>query len=264
MSKVNDLTGQRFGRFVVLTRVENGKNRKAQWLCRCDCGTEKIVHGYNLRTGRSKSCGCYQKDLIAQVGKSHATHGLSHTRLYAIWNGMVRRCHNPKAQRYDDYGGRGITVCDEWKNDFMAFREWALSNGYRDDLSIDRKDNDKGYSPENCRWATDLDQANNMSSNKLLTYNGKTQNMKQWSEELGISYMALICRFERGWSVEKALSTPTSTQERNLTYNGETHTITEWANIIGIKPSTLSTRLNGYGWSIEKALTTPVHAHRKR
>lgn len=208
MSKLNDLTGQRFGRLTVLERAETKSDRKTRWLCRCDCGNETIVYGRYLRKGNTKSCGCYQKERARETGKSNSTHGLSHTRLYVIWNGMVRRCHNPKAQRYDQYGGRGIFVCDEWRNDFMSFREWALANGYREDLSIDRIENDKGYSPDNCRWATDLDQANNMTSNTMITFNGKTQNMKQWSKELGISYMALVCRFDRGWSVEKAFTTP--------------------------------------------------------
>lgn len=215
MNYVEDITGKRFGRYTVLKRVENSANRKARWLCRCDCGTEKVVTGYYLRKGRTKSCGCYNRDLITKVGKNNTMHGLSHTRLYVIWNGMVRRCHNPKAQRYESYGGRGITVCDEWLNDFMTFRAWALSHGYHDDLSIDRIDNNKGYNPDNCRWATDSEQANNMSSNTMITFNGKTQNMKQWSIELGISYIALVCRFERGWSVERAFTTPVRQQKRS-------------------------------------------------
>lgn len=208
MSKVHDLTGQRFGRLVVLEQAENSKDRKKQWRCRCDCGNEVVVRGYYLHSGLTKSCGCFHKERTKQVGKANAQHGLSHTRLYCIWNDMIRRCYNQKATRYSNYGGRGITVCDEWKNDFMAFRDWAVANGYNDNLTIDRKDNNKGYHPENCRWATVSEQANNMRSNTMLTYNGKTQNMKLWSNELGISYSALVSRFKRGWNVDKALSTP--------------------------------------------------------
>lgn len=203
-----DLTGQKFGRLTVLSRAETKKDRKARWLCLCDCGAETVALGYSLRNGTTKSCGCYKREQIAQAGRSNVTHGLSHTRLYAIWSGMIRRCHNPRSTRFEYYGGRGIEVCPEWREDFMAFREWSLSNGYQDDLSIDRKDNDEGYSPNNCRWATDGEQANNMSSNTLICFNGKTQNMKQWAAELGISYAALVSRFARGWSVERALTTP--------------------------------------------------------
>lgn len=203
-----DLTGQKFGRLTVLERAENAKDRKTRWLCRCDCGNEIVVYGRYLRGGNTKSCGCYHRERAKTLGEANATHGLSHTRLYVIWSGMVRRCHNPKAQRYSDYGGRGISVCDEWRDDFLAFREWALSNGYQEDLSIDRMDNNKGYSPDNCRWATDAEQANNMTSNTMITFNGKTQNLKQWSHELGMSYTALVFRFKRGWPIEKAFSTP--------------------------------------------------------
>lgn len=263
-SHLKDLTGQRFGKLTVISRAETKKDRKARWLCRCDCGNETIVIGRSLRVGMTQSCGCKSIERCAAMGKANATHGLSRTRLYRIWNGMVRRCHNPKAQHYEYYGGRGITVCPEWRDSFETFREWALANGYREDLSIDRENNDGPYSPDNCRWATDLEQANNMSSNTIITYNGKAQNLKQWASELGISYTALICRFDRGWSIDKAFSTPTTPQERLVTYNGETHSVTEWAHILGIKPSTLSTRINSYGWSVEKALTTPVQRHRRR
>lgn len=211
MSKIIDLTGQRFGRLTALSRAENSNDRRTRWICRCDCGNEVTVIGRNLRSGATKSCGCFKSEKCREVGKSNTDHGLSHSRLYAIWNGMVRRCHNPKAQRYNDYGGRGIEVCEEWRSDFMAFRAWALENGYREDLSIDRKDNDGNYCPENCRWATDAEQANNMSSNTLISFNGKTKNVKQWSEDTGISYTALISRFSRGWSVERALTTPSKT-----------------------------------------------------
>lgn len=136
-------------------------------------------------------------------------HNGCYTRLYSIRQNMKSRCYNRNHIEYANYGGRGITICEEWKNSFEAFRDWALSHGYADNLSIDRIDNDGNYTPENCRWATKKEQANNRKSNRLITYNGKTQNLKQWADESGIDYKILHDRITRyKWSAEKALTTP--------------------------------------------------------
>ena len=132
----------------------------------------------------------------------------SYYRIYRIWSGMKQRCYNQKSPEYKWYGGKGIAVCDEWLHDFKAFYNWAITNGYADDLTIDRKDNSKGYSPDNCRWATNKEQHNNQSNNVKITYNNKTQTLKQWSEELNVNYSTLRMRIERGWSIERALGTP--------------------------------------------------------
>lgn len=164
MGKLIDLTGQRFGRLVVIERIGLNKNKKATWLCRCDCGNEIVAISNSLRTGNTTSCGCAQRDIAREM---HQTHNCSRqTRLYRIWIAMKQRCYYHRSNHYKDYGGRGITICDEWLHDFVAFRDWAMSHGYADDLSIDRIDNDKGYNPDNCRWATMKEQRHNRRDSK--------------------------------------------------------------------------------------------------
>lgn len=199
MAKLKDLTGQRFGRLTVIERAENAKCGRTMWNCKCDCGNEICVIGQNISSGRTKSCGC-----LYEAGK----HRESHTRLYRIWSGMKTRCSNPKHHEFLNYGGKGISVCIEWEDNFQTFYEWAVGNGYADNLTLDRIDNSKNYCPENCRWATYKQQGNNRTQNHLITYNGKTQNITQWAEEFGINRVTLQARIVRyGWDIEKALTT---------------------------------------------------------
>lgn len=178
---------------------------------------------------------------------------------------MKYRCTQPKYDKYQYYGKRGISVCPEWTDSFDVFQEWALSHGYEEGLTLDRIDNDRNYEPDNCRWVTMKEQANNKTTNHLLTYNGKTQTMQQWSEELGLSYAAISKRLSAGWDVERTLSEPNcgTNHKSFITFNGKTQRIYEWANELGIHKNTLNNRINQHKWSIERALTTPVIKHSK-
>lgn len=208
MERFIDLTGQKFGKLTVLEHAENAKNGQARWKCKCDCGKEVVVRGDVLRRGDAKSCGCYNREKVT-------THGESKTHLYEIWCAIKRRCYNKNFDHYNNYGGRGISMCESWMDSFEEFRDWALENGYTDDLSIDRIDVNGNYEPSNCRWVTIKEQANNRTDNHLLTYNGKTQTISQWAEELGLKPHTLQARINYyGWTIEEALSTPVG-QPRN-------------------------------------------------
>lgn len=194
-----DLTGRKFGKLTVVSEAgHRGKN--VAWLCICDCGKETIATAGHLRSGARVSCGCRRSD-------TKMKYDTKNNRMYSIWRGMKERCHNKHHRSYAKYGGRGIKVCDEWL-DFAAFQKWALFNGYSDELSIDRIDNDGNYCPANCRWATDIDQANNKSQSKIIEYQGQSMTLAQWCRLLSLPYLPIYQRLYRGWTFEKAIKMP--------------------------------------------------------
>ena len=270
MPKFKDLTGQRFSRLTVMSRAQNSKSNQTQWLCKCDCGRETVVRSSSLLNGHTKSCGCYS-DEIRKINTDQTTHGLCHTRLYGIWSKMKHRCENPSARIYKYYGGKGVRICDEWK-DFKTFYDWAMANGYRDDLSIDRIDVDGDYEPSNCRWADKITQMNNTTANVYYVYNGKRMTITEIAREIGIPANTLRQRINKlGYSFEEAIlyksgevpkekRTPAST-DRMITYNGKTQNMTDWAREYGINYGTFYNRIVKYGMSIEEALTKPLQKH---
>lgn len=259
MSKLIDLTGQRFGKLIVIEKAFKDKRGQWSWLCKCDCGNIKSVLGANLRRDNTKSCGCinlriditgkrygmlvalslaYVKnqscvwlckcdcgnETTARVGtltmgrklscgckEGNITHGATHTTLYKKYQSMLKRCSNKKDK---DYGGRGITVCDEWKEDFLAFYNWAHSNGYEKNLTIERIDVNGNYCPENCTWISSEKQANNKTNSRYFTYKGETKNTKQWAADLGFCEKTMRERL-RKWTIEEALTTPKYKRRKN-------------------------------------------------
>lgn len=202
MSRVVDMTNKRFGRLTVIER-DLSIIGKAYWKCLCDCGKETIVYGASLRNGLTKSCGCLSNEISKNNFKKH---GLSNTRLYRIYYSMKNRCYKHKDKRYENYGKRGIIVCDEWKNSFEAFYEWAMRSGYNENLTIERIDVNGDYCPDNCTWITKERQSLNKTNSYLITYNGETKCLSEWARQFGISRGAILNRIKRGWNIEKALT----------------------------------------------------------
>lgn len=206
MPKRTDLTGLTFGRLTVLGYSHIDTRGYVCWNCSCECGNTVVVRGKHLTSGTTKSCGCLRSE---RIRASLQKHGLCDTRLHRIWRRMKERCFNPAHSSFHCYGGRGITVCEEWCRDFTTFYHWAMANGYRDDLTIDRIDVNGNYEPTNCRWATQREQSNNRRTNLFLTYNGKTQTLAEWCRETGLGRSTIYRRlYTLGWSIEKALTTP--------------------------------------------------------
>ena len=193
MGKFEDLTRKTFNRLTVIKRVEVDK-KEVYYLCKCTCGNEKIIRGKDLKYNKIKSCGCLNKE---KTTERNTKHSLRHTRIYRIWLLMKNRCLNSKYHLFKNYGGRGITICNEWKNDFMSFYNWSMNNGYEEYLTIDRINVNGDYEPSNCRWATKLQQQRNTTRLRKITYKNETHCISEWAEILGLEYNTLYYRFRR-------------------------------------------------------------------
>lgn len=195
----NNLTGRDFGRLTVLGLSAKKVGRKSYWVCQCSCGNKKIVRSDLLIGGKVRSCGCLKKEQD-NINLDRTTHGQTtqgYSRLWGIWEGMKKRCSNPKDTNYMKYGARGIKVCKEWQHSFEAFQSWSITHGYKDDLTIERLDVNKGYNPDNCAWILGKNQANNRRSSIFIEWDGQKLNLKQWSKKLGINYGTLNSRYKR-------------------------------------------------------------------
>lgn len=181
------MIGKVFGKWKAVGNIEKQEYKKFI-KCQCECGTERLVNYYDLRSGRSTNCGCIRRKTCRKL---QTKHGFSNTRLERIYVGIKSRCYNPNQKSYKRYGARGIRMCDEWFSNAKSFYVWAMKNGYRDDLSIERIDVDGIYEPSNCQWATRGEQARNKSNNIMVTINNETKCLKDWSEEINIPYSTL-------------------------------------------------------------------------
>ena len=203
------MIGKRFGRLVIMSYTRVGKSHHKYFLCRCDCGTTKEVSITHLRSGKIRSCGCLWQDQKTEYRK---THGGRRDALYAVWCGVKERCLNPNCQAYKNYGGRGITIADEWL-DYAVFKQWATTHGYRKGLEINRIDNNAGYSQSNCNFVTAAENSRNKRTNVVLEHNGRVMILADWAQATGIRAATISARITRlGWDITKALTTPARIQ----------------------------------------------------
>ncbi|MBS4171915.1 hypothetical protein [Bacillus sp. FJAT-49736] len=191
---MNDLTGQKFGRLTVVRR-DTSSNKTFLWVCKCECGNVKTVRSFDLRDGKVKSCGCLHAE---KVRTNTRTHGKRNTLIYHIWCSIKGRCFRTTCKDFPNYGGRGITMCDSWRNDFMSFYEWSMSNGYKEGLSIDRINNDGNYEPSNCRWVTQAKQSRNKSNNRFITIDGMTKTLADWCKFYKVHISTAHSRIKSG------------------------------------------------------------------
>lgn len=209
MQKSN-LVGQKFHRLIIIGRADDYITPKTgargtRYICKCDCGNIIISRSDRLRSGHTKSCGCYMREKTIE---RNTIHGLCRTKIYGLYCAMIQRCCNEKNHAYKDYGGRGISICSEWLNDFQVFYNWAMASGYDKDLTLERTDVNGNYCPENCVWASRQTQANNRRNSVCLTFNGKTQTLRNWSIDLGIPMKLITSRYYRNWTADRILTTP--------------------------------------------------------
>lgn len=210
MSKLKNLIGQTFGRLTVIKRVSNSKHGHPMWECVCSCPDETVcvVRGSALTAGNTKSCGCIRKKTTLKLNMTHKKTG---TNIYCTWANMKQRCYNPKNKQFKDWGGRGIAVCKQWRDSFEAFYKDVskLPHFGEKGYSLNRKNNDGNYEPENVEWSNQYSQANNKRNNHLISYNGEVYSLSQWAAKLGIKRSTLDQRINAYyWSIDKAIGTP--------------------------------------------------------
>lgn len=199
MPKLIDISGERFERLLVIERADVPK-LKPHWLCECDCGRRVVVNGSDLKLHKHRSCGCLHAEWVAS---NMTRHGLSKHRIYGIWQGMLRRCEVPSFKKFENYGGRGIKVCERWRK-FTAFAE-DMGLPPTKSHTLDRINNDGNYEPENCRWATDTEQRNNRRDTFSLTFDGQTMSITQWADRLNTRPGSIKWRLQKGYSVDEVL-----------------------------------------------------------
>lgn len=201
-----DLAGEKFSRLKVI-KYAYTRNKRAYWLCECVCGNTKVVSTTDLKTGNTQSCGCLKHERVKTFYSNlNKTHGMKGTKIYSKWLSMKARCYKKSCKGYKNYGGRGIKVCDDWKNSFITFYEWAIKNGYQDNLTIERIDVNGNYEPDNCKWITNTEQQNNKKNNTYIIYNGDKHTIAEWSRIMGINKNTISGRLRKGWTTKRVLS----------------------------------------------------------
>lgn len=267
MARYKDLTGTRYTRLVVIELCGKTKNGMNIWRCLCDCGNEVKVPTNELNNGHTKSCGCYAKDMNRQ---RMTTHGFRSTQLYKVWAGMKDRTNPNNHHNKGNYKKFNITMCNEWRNDFMSFYRWSMAHGYKEEKlpngknkwTIDRIDNTKGYFPDNCRWITNKEQMNNQTTNKKITYQGRTQNLSQWCEELNLPYSTILFRLNNGYDVERAF-TDSLDHQNYYEYNGEKLNINQICEVTGLTKTNVWNRIHR-GWDMQRLMTQKPRIVRRK
>ena len=220
MKRIDVHIGDKYGRLTVVSEPFSVSSpcgqKKRKVRCKCECGTEKDYFLDLIRRGHTVSCGCFNLEMATQRRR---THGTSYDGIYHVYYTMLSRCTNPKNKAYNRYGGKGITVCEEWANSYMSFYNWAMSNGWKQGLTIDRIDNNKGYCPSNCRWTTMKVQSNNRINSKYHTIGGESKTLSQWCDIYGKKYDTVKARLSIGWTLKDALEKPV----KKLNYGSDRH-----------------------------------------
>lgn len=249
-----ELMGARYGRLEIVGFTQDSSLRNMwKWRMKCECGREKTCFPSDVKSGKVSSCGCYLRENSAKKASKFAFAVKDNSRLYNIYNKMKSRCTREQDQRYADYGGRGISVCDDWMNSFDAFARWAHDNGYADDLTIERIDVNGNYCPENCKWITLKEQNANKRNTVYVNVNGENVPLLKVSETACVSYDTLHNRVAKGWNAEEAANTPSIR---------ENVTLAKRAANAGLKYATVLNRIHRLGWSVEEAISTPARTRK--